>query len=158
MSRKALPAAWGTEMFLRRHALAKGSVTFARGPCSSIATATVLVIVTAQKTCSQIHQSATIKAEQAVSSLSRTVELACWESCPQSLVLCKRRYEYTGPFPRSSEISHRAPRPLRSFYIKPICRKDLYIKKSLKNAQVICLSSLQTSLRHKQKSGLKGKI
>lgn len=48
MSRKTLPAAWGT----------------------------VPMIVTAQKTCSQIHQSATIEAEQAVSFLSRTAESA----------------------------------------------------------------------------------
>lgn len=44
-----------------------GFVTFERGPCCSIATITVPVIVTAQIKPSQIHQSATIVSEQAVS-------------------------------------------------------------------------------------------
>lgn len=107
-----------------------------KGPCCSITT-TIPVIVAAQKTSSQTHQSATIKAEQAVSLLSSTVDLESWESCLLSLALCKRRCGYTSPFSHGSEISHRALRPLRSFYIKLIHWEDLHVIKSVKNVHVI---------------------
>lgn len=112
MSHKALAAAWGTEILLHRQSLSKGFVLFEGGLCST-ATMTVPMIPTAQKTSSQIHQSATNKAEQAVSFLSCTVELVCWESCLKSLALFKTQYEHTGPFPHGSRISQGSPRSLR---------------------------------------------
>lgn len=139
MSQKALSMVhvhcpWGTEVLLHTHAFPKGFVMFAQrtlffhyycdNPCDRCSS----------KTSSQTRQSATIKAEQAVSLLSCTVALESWENCLQSLALCKRWCGYTSPFSHESEIFHRALRPLRSFYIKPVRWEDLHIIKSVRNA------------------------
>lgn len=112
-----------------------------KGPSSSITTVIIPVIVAAWRHPAKLFNLPPSRH----SKLSLSLDSESWESCLQSLALCKRWCGYTSPFSHESEISHRAPRPLRSFYIKPIHWADLDIIKSVKNAP---LSLLQTSLRH----------
>lgn len=156
MSHKAVPAAWGTEILPCRHCSPQGICNV---------WARTLFFHCYHNSPRDCHSSKNLQPNssicyhqgrascffpQSYGGISMLGELPAELSAGQETVWIHR------PLSPGLQNLTWIPRVTEIILYQTNTSERFVFLKSLKNAQVICLSSLQTSLRHKQESGRKG--